>query len=319
MLPDSDKLISAKNENKPEITFYPFMRLPPELRVMIWNLIMPAQRVVRIRDAKDLDPKADFIVPAPWQLPVVDLKVVQEIPAILLVNIESRKEGLKFYTSPFYSRLQHPILFDFSRDFLVFDGHSPCIDFLSFFYHWFERSHYTRHPGRIDEWGTIQDKMRNLIIGNSQKVRFRDWTFTVLASFSQLKLLGSPSSTDYFLPTTPIWPVDKVRYPPPGPVWRTLHKLWAEKKAGKGKDLSTMSRLEVRQYWAAMVEDNWHYVDYIWSTPSFREALGVESREDLMYEEVWKAKTPWPTDTDICFFDDDELQDFLLEFETREI
>jgi len=317
MLPDSDKLSPSVNKENSELTFHPFLRLPPELRVMVWENIIPKQRVVRIRDAKIPDPEAEVVIPAPWNLPAVDLKVVHEVPAILQVNIESRKEGLKLYTSPFYSRLKDPILFNFSRDILVFDGHSPSIDFLSFFHFWFERSHYGLNPERIEEWRTIQAKLRHLIIANSPKARSRDWIFFVLAGFSQLKLLGSPSWNGSYMPRLPNWPVSQVRYPPPGPMWRILHRHWANVKTGKGTDFSTLSKPEVKQHWGALVRGDAQYMRDIWRNPFTRASLGVHCLEDLMNEKISKSKTPWLTDTDIYFFEDDELQDFLLELETK--
>jgi 2EXR family len=50
------------------------------------------------------------------------LKAINMTPPILHVNGESRLEGLKVYKPVFGTRLQHPVYFNFTKDFLVFDG-----------------------------------------------------------------------------------------------------------------------------------------------------------------------------------------------------
>ncbi|KAE9376108.1 hypothetical protein N431DRAFT_502879 [Stipitochalara longipes BDJ] len=311
MLLRSGKLILPANEHNPKNVFHLFKNLPPELRIMIWKMNVPKKRIVRIRDTKKLDPDEKFIIPAPFYLPAVELTVVYNIPAILHVNIESRTEGLKVYMSPFYARLKHPLLFDLSGDILVFDGHSPSIDFLSFFHFWFEGTSDSG-PQRKNDWEIIRSGLRNLIIGNSQRSRYRTLTYHILAGFSKLKLLGSPSVTDYHMPGLTS---RQVRYPPPGVTWRILQRNWARKSAGKE---IAVSKDGIKEHWAALVQEDIFYIIDTLRDQSLCESLGIKNLADLMEETISKSRTPWLTPTDIHFFDDRGLHNFLLELETSE-
>jgi len=71
-------------------------------------------RVVRIREIR-----TGFYLEKGRKFPS---KALCKNPVILQVNQEARTEGLKLYKLVFATRLECPVYFNFSKDFLVFDG-----------------------------------------------------------------------------------------------------------------------------------------------------------------------------------------------------
>ncbi|PMD45739.1 hypothetical protein L207DRAFT_578646 [Hyaloscypha variabilis F] len=296
------RMVLLANEENPENVFHPFSKLPPELRIMIWKMNIPAQRIVRLRNMNRFEPGTLYHI---------ELKAMHKVPAILHTNKESRTEGLKIYMSPFYCRLQYPLFFNLSLDVLVFDEHSPCLDFFIFFDVWLNLSgHYENCVHRRNQWGVIQDGLRNLIIANSKRAEIGDWTNYILVQFSQLELLGYPIAVDYLMPN---W---DIPWPPPGPTWRTLHREWSRRRAGQGAAVRTPTKGGMEEHWKALIDEEVQNMRFILGNESLRQSLGIKEPEDLLQETISKSIKPWPTPTDINFFRENRLQDFLLKLET---
>ena len=83
-----------------------FPKLPPELRLKIWNLI-PESRVVEVIFKMD-HRKNNY-------------KFLATFPAILHVSMEARAEGLRRYTRVFHTKWAlNGVFFDFEADILTF-------------------------------------------------------------------------------------------------------------------------------------------------------------------------------------------------------
>ena len=113
------------------------------------------------------------------------LTAVNKTPAILHVNRESRAEGLNVYLPVFGTRLRHPVWFNFSKDFLVFDGRLPDWDFLLFMNVADERSSTHSEPERQ----MLHTELRNLVLCDSYSTACRRELF----EFCNLKNLIPPS------------------------------------------------------------------------------------------------------------------------------
>lgn len=77
------------------MAFTCFVKLPPELRVMIWEVV--ANRNVDIRARGD-DPEEDLCTA---EVPPLKFWTTQPVPGVLHANQEARQVGLKFYELSF--------------------------------------------------------------------------------------------------------------------------------------------------------------------------------------------------------------------------
>ncbi|KAE9363769.1 hypothetical protein N431DRAFT_474770 [Stipitochalara longipes BDJ] len=122
MAANSDSMDFIATSQTPSSTFKLFPALAAELRIMIWKAYLENEiRVVRIHDYKWSHPR--IANPPYYRLRV--RRAVTKTLGILHANKESRAGGLKVYKAVFGTRLRHPVWFNFSNDFLVFDGRYP--------------------------------------------------------------------------------------------------------------------------------------------------------------------------------------------------
>ncbi|PVH88998.1 hypothetical protein DL98DRAFT_622755 [Cadophora sp. DSE1049] len=99
----------------PTTTFPKFRKLPPELRRMIWTLIIPNRRVVKISSTRHLNYSRGMA-----------LKANANLPIPLSVSSESRQIALKYFTLAFELVLSSPVYFNFQHDTLLFDDKPTC-------------------------------------------------------------------------------------------------------------------------------------------------------------------------------------------------
>jgi hypothetical protein len=299
-LPSGNRVLSP-NPHNPRNVFHNFEKLPTELRVRIWRLSIPIKRIVKIRDftgfEQDLFPEGDR------------LRVLQKIPAVLHTNQESRTETMKYYTTPFSTRLKQPLYFNFSRDVLVFDGESSCWEFLDFFNYWSEDIHDIR---RKSDWQRIKSELRHLIIGDSAIIPFSSQTYALLAEFSQLDSLVLP----YF--DSSLWRLHRWPGLPLGIAWRILQREWLKKRVENGR--SGRNAGFVGQLIPAAMED----IEYMKGLSDIYNIPLLDSIDysswlhaiDGKRELEWR---PWPAPTEIKFLHSEEIKRFILELEMREI
>ncbi|KAG4418826.1 hypothetical protein IFR04_008031 [Cadophora malorum] len=79
------------------MTFTCFVKLPPELRVMIWEVVANQPRNIDIRARGD-DPEEDLCTA---EVPPLKFWTTQPVPGVLHANQEARQVGLKFYELSF--------------------------------------------------------------------------------------------------------------------------------------------------------------------------------------------------------------------------
>ncbi|KAF7897591.1 hypothetical protein EAF00_005819 [Botryotinia globosa] len=119
-LPDGERsLIPQSSQSnavvraRPRLTSFAFSRLPPEIRIMIWNLLIPAPQTIRVTDNMMRHNRSHS----------------RQNPVILHVNFESRAEALKHLKRLFggVNGNGYPVQFKYFNpisDLLVFDGDS---------------------------------------------------------------------------------------------------------------------------------------------------------------------------------------------------
>jgi len=121
------QLLDTNSQEHPPPTFALFPKLPAELRIEIWRLSIPYNRVVGIKNSgRAIDPPGSSIdenwhTTGRWCL---QTSSTDTIPAILHTNRESRAEGLKLYSLILETRLFRPHYFNFSRDTFVLLGYN---------------------------------------------------------------------------------------------------------------------------------------------------------------------------------------------------
>ena len=140
-------------------TFTLCPKLAPELRILIWKACLQTEvRIVRIQGYKWDD---DYMNPDSFYKRRV-LHAVNKTPGLLHANRESRAEAVKVYLPVFGTRLRHPVWFNFSRDFLIFDGRYPEWQFELFMNVGRETSSVKSEPERQ----MLHAKLRNLVLCN---------------------------------------------------------------------------------------------------------------------------------------------------------
>jgi hypothetical protein len=107
---------TAEAEN--EHPFYLFPKLPIELRLKIWKLNMAELQIVKISAPHPKD--SVHIDGVTYSAEVVNSICIT--PQNLHINHEFRAEALKWYKPVLATRLGHHMFFDFSKDYLWFDG-----------------------------------------------------------------------------------------------------------------------------------------------------------------------------------------------------
>ncbi|KAH6720230.1 hypothetical protein BKA61DRAFT_668147 [Leptodontidium sp. MPI-SDFR-AT-0119] len=158
--------------------FIVFLKLPAELRLMVWELVLPGERVVRIQE---------FTECSRHHKPSASCRCIgskARVPTLLHVCRETRLLALKSYTIAFKNRLLKPTYFNPKVDILLF---ASVDDFFKFacpvaFYHilkiaslnYFGPYHVTdthgfpgTPPRRYTDDEKIEDKLRYLAIGRS--------------------------------------------------------------------------------------------------------------------------------------------------------
>lgn len=99
--------------NQPLIEFHCFDKLPAELRAMIWKLLIPGPRIVKV----NFDQKNKRKTGAKFTATI-------GIPVLLHVKKETRNLALQWYQRIAfqYPKYKKGFFFDFERDALFFDG-----------------------------------------------------------------------------------------------------------------------------------------------------------------------------------------------------
>ncbi|PMD37675.1 hypothetical protein L207DRAFT_531942 [Hyaloscypha variabilis F] len=88
-------------------SFSLFPKFSLEFRDMVWGFAISPARVIEITsNSRLLEPSPNKIYTR------------HRTPPLLHTNRESRKVALKFYRPAFSHRLEHPMYFDFARDWL---------------------------------------------------------------------------------------------------------------------------------------------------------------------------------------------------------
>lgn len=122
------------NPENPMNVFHPFSSLPPELRLMVWKWASLQPRIVHVRMVdvaragcedlvRDTDPE-DILLS--WLETV--FKSNNVIPAVLHTCVESRVEGLKWYTldlSGYWTWKKARVYFNHAVDTMYFEVEDP--------------------------------------------------------------------------------------------------------------------------------------------------------------------------------------------------
>ncbi|PVH84847.1 hypothetical protein DL98DRAFT_528262 [Cadophora sp. DSE1049] len=104
-------------------TFTQFPKLPTEIRLMVWELVLPGERVVRIEE---------FTNTGRRHKPCASCRCIGSracVPTLLHVNHETRHLALKSYTVTFKNRLLKPTYFNPNLDILLFASVDAFIKF----------------------------------------------------------------------------------------------------------------------------------------------------------------------------------------------
>ncbi|KAI0392855.1 hypothetical protein F5Y17DRAFT_459511 [Xylariaceae sp. FL0594] len=207
------------NQTSPPITkhhhaapsFTVFKNLPPELRIMIWQLAMPESRTVVLtssctrqrREAASLD----AILPTPCESGEDAWYSTAQIPALLHVNQEARYEALMRYTLSFdisgpESKSQPKVYFDFSRDTLFFPEEELKVECKTL-------------------WARTCDleKVKRLAIVPEGAFRALQWTKTGLRSLCKLTFVHGTEEMTHRLGILPHLLEDADPQPPESPWW----------------------------------------------------------------------------------------------------
>ena len=297
-LPSGNRALSP-NPHNPGNIFHKFEDLHTELRVRIWRMSMPINRIIKIRDLtgfeQDVFPEEDR------------LRVLQKIPAVLHTNQESREEMLKYYITPLSTRLKQPLYFNFSRDVLVFDGESSCWEFLDFFNYWYEEVDDSQ---KMSDWQIIKSELRHLIVGDSAIIPFSPQTYALLAEFSQLDSLVLPRFD------SSLWRLHNWPGLPQGIAWRILQREWLKKR--EGDERSEVEGFDARLIPAAMEDIRYmrelsdvHDIPFLESIDYSSWLHAINGKREL----EWR---PWPAPTEIKFLDSEGIKRLILKLEMRE-
>jgi outer membrane phospholipase A len=99
--------------NQPLTEFHCFDKLPVELRVMIWKLLIPGPRIIKVNFNQKNKRKIG-----------AKLTATIRIPILLHIKKETRNLALKYYQRIAfqYPKYKMGFFIDFERDALFFDG-----------------------------------------------------------------------------------------------------------------------------------------------------------------------------------------------------
>lgn len=148
-----------------EPTFDRFIQLPWDIRILIWEAILRAPRVITVsRITRMVQIKG---TPYKNRDPCASVGPVDAYPpAILHVSRESRYLGLKVYRYAFHGRLRRPIYFNFALDYLHFEnGHALPV---------FEYPRDLHNFGKVDKKETRQ-KIQRVIVGEPAFDRYESY------------------------------------------------------------------------------------------------------------------------------------------------
>jgi hypothetical protein len=123
---------SSSTENSLPPQFEKFLKLPTEIRLMIWKYTLPGPRTITIM-RKDVHWKQVLkrMMVEGYADPVTGAVAVTTVPAILHVSFEAREYAQKYYKLSFSDYLIYkPIYFNFNIDTLYFDGPGSVQEFL---------------------------------------------------------------------------------------------------------------------------------------------------------------------------------------------
>jgi len=173
-------------ESTSNFTLFP--KLPPELRLEIWRLSIPKNRVVRIiAGGCVLDPPDAHV---DEQGNTEDgrycfrTQSTETIPALLHTSRESRAEGLKMYSLCLATRLIYPVYFNFTSDFVLLRGEGD-----------FRRFHRLNPPATnaAQELEEFHSNLRHLIIAEDEwRNHFHVLLLHDISEFRNLKTLIFP-------------------------------------------------------------------------------------------------------------------------------
>ncbi|CZS95838.1 uncharacterized protein RCO7_08799 [Rhynchosporium graminicola] len=124
----STATIEALINEHPELTFTEFPNLPPELRRLCWKFALPGPRIITVTRCISQFVKNDWQDSEYGHQPLAASNAIA--PAMLFVNIESRKFAFRSYKLMFKHHLLKPIYFDFGHDTFFFP--SSSLDLESF-------------------------------------------------------------------------------------------------------------------------------------------------------------------------------------------
>lgn len=113
------QLHDANSEEHSPSTFVLFPKLPPELRIKIWRLTIPTDRVVKIlAGGYALDPPDSYVDKEGNTdgRHCFKTRSTETIPILLHINRESRAEGLRIYELCLGTRFLYPVYFNFVND-----------------------------------------------------------------------------------------------------------------------------------------------------------------------------------------------------------
>jgi hypothetical protein len=155
---------ASRSERTAATEFTSFPRLPPELRLKIWKLAIPNQRVVQLQG----DGLSD-------NLPLGVLTLREDVPAMISVSREARSVALKFYTMISITATRQRFYFSTDRDILCFTTELPfCLfsDMVS------QR-----------EWNTMAREISNIMLVEDTPVYEFKSTYFLVSEFRELESL----------------------------------------------------------------------------------------------------------------------------------
>ncbi|KAI1316786.1 hypothetical protein F5Y16DRAFT_420157 [Xylariaceae sp. FL0255] len=88
------QIINPRQESQPSVSFSPFTRLPPELRLEIWRFSIKHPRLIRVFTTPRGDVKAPGAREPPYLVEAVGARLHVDL---LQVNQEARRAALSFY------------------------------------------------------------------------------------------------------------------------------------------------------------------------------------------------------------------------------
>jgi hypothetical protein len=145
-----------------EFTLFP--ELPPELRLKIWELAIPNQRVVQLQGYKPSD-----------SLPLGVITSREGVPAMMSVSREARSVALKFYTMISITAARQRVYFSTDRDIFCFTTKLPfCLFFDTVFQ---------------SEWNTMAREISHIMLVAATPVYEFKRTYTLISAFRELESL----------------------------------------------------------------------------------------------------------------------------------